>query len=94
MWLCRWRNALGRSAAISIVAVWHDTHAWVADHARVAVVPVVQAAHVGLHHADAVLGSRRALHEAAAWGGAAQVLQATAATWLCNDNPLSGLTHW
>ena len=43
-------------------------HVGVANHARVAVVPVVQAAHIGLHHADAVLGRRGALHKAAGQG--------------------------
>ncbi len=48
-------------------------HVGVADHARVAVVPVVQAAHVWLHHADAALRCGRALHKAAGgrWGGGA-----------------------
>ena len=40
-------------------------HIRIPNHARVAVVPVVQAAHIGLDHADAVLGGRRALHKAA-----------------------------
>ena len=42
-----------------------QAHIRVADHARVAVVPVVQAAHVWLHHADAALRCGRALHKAA-----------------------------
>ena len=59
-----------------------SSHLGVADEPWVAVVPIVQAAHIGLDHAHAALRRRSALHKAAARGRGGGRSRGTAASGL------------